>query len=327
MPGFDLLPGKRECVVAYRNSLIKVPCNSVSEELELKMMSVVKTQGVEQRKLELFTLESEIVAGAPKTAAKGPPVDVELLKSAAGARASLASMLSDNACKTGDEVSKLLAAKRHDLVLLDSSFLIELAWLNSLLKGDAGACCLRRAVLAILPPKGLQEASVCYAQLQLLKKSELHKFSSRGAQSHLGIVCDLVAQVVDRRPLVVTELLKDMYLRQVVGTMAYFVRVSEGGKGLHGADALVVMIDALRAAVAKGCATMDQVHEIRTFGWLLSDDQRKLVNEAAAKVSDQTVEALKAQSSKAKSHKAKAMEVSSAKASERAVAMAADMFA
>jgi hypothetical protein len=68
---------------------------------------------------------------------------------------------------------------------------------------------LRRAILATMPPKGEETASAALQAMQKIKRSDLHRFSSRAAQEHAGIVCDLLSHVIELRPPRVAELQKE----------------------------------------------------------------------------------------------------------------------
>ena len=89
-----------------------------------------------------------------------------------------------------------------------------------------------------------------------LAKSDLFKFTSRGAQGKVGAVQEgLACMLQGRKPSCAEqggEFINDIMLR-----FPYFLRCKDGEKELHGKAAMQIMVKKLEAQYVEGTVTME----------------------------------------------------------------------
>jgi hypothetical protein len=178
------------------------------------------------------------------------------VRDASLARETLSSLLGDVSMCTSDQARKLLSQRRRDLTLQDPTFSMELAVLATLFEGDAGSCCLRKAILLTLPPHtqcrdphgGLQ-------RLQALRSEVVYKMATRSSQQHLGVVCGWMQAMQEERELMGASCSADSFLKQAIALLIGLCTFADAGQVLHGKEALQAHLAAAKAAEAKGVVT------------------------------------------------------------------------
>ena len=155
-----------------------------------------------------------------------------------------------------------------------------------------------------------------------LAKSDLFKFTSRGAQGKVGAVQEGLACMLQGRKPSFAEEQGDKFINDIMLRFPYFLRCKDGEKELHGKAAMQIMVTKLEAQYAEGAVTMEILEPFQVYNFLLDGTSKDKVSIITGKV----MESMAAQ---VKMHKQACKESRSSEAPQKgysAVSAALDMF-
>ena len=102
-----------------------------------------------------------------------------------------------------------------------------------------------------------------------LAKSDLFKFTSRGAQGKVGAVQEGLACMLQGRKPSFAEEQGGEFINDIMLRFPYFLRCKDGEKELHGKAAMQIMVKKLEAQYAEGTVTMEILEPFQVYNFLL----------------------------------------------------------
>jgi hypothetical protein len=217
------------------------------------------------------------------------------VRDASLARDTLSALFGDVAMCTSDQAKKLLAQRRRDLCLQDPTFTIELGVLATLFEGGGSSCCLRKAILQVLPPYATCRDPVAGLQkMQALRSQMVFKLATRSSQQHLGVVCGWLQVVQEERELKVASCAADPFLKQVISGLIGYCAFVDGEQTLRGMEALKGHLAAAKNAEAKGVVVQPMLSPLVCWAWWLDEAEKAVVARMQTALKDSASECLKA---------------------------------
>lgn len=279
--GVDLLPSKRMVSVVYRAVSVKIPVDSIFDEVDKKVAAKLKSLAVAVGELQPLLCELELV---PRIA-EAHTIHKDLLEPFAIARSQANNMFGAYPWSSGEELVEKLVEKQQSLFQLDSTFIVELEFMKAL-SGDEGDALLHKDILRCLPAESrLMSPPESAEALKALQGSERVKYAGSGAKGSLAIVQDIVGHLVMKLPPPLSSATGNAFYHEVVQSLAFFMTLdlppaAEGPAKLFGRDALAKNIEEIDADVARDEAagvSFDKLTDLNIFGFLLRENERAKV--------------------------------------------------
>lgn len=280
-----LIPGRRQVCLRYRNfDIPNVKFSSLAQEINTKVAARIKTIAVDKGLLSPLWCEDLLPVKATVPAPAG--LDAELIAGATVARQQVQKAIADGAGQDNDVVKDILNKRLKDLKGLDPDFDVEVAILQAVCNDSEGLM-LKQALMTTMPSESAHRAPTDTLRLlSTLVKQPVYKMSSRELQGKVGALQKSLTIMSESRPPDLTHLKLDKFLNQVAMSFDFFLRaekdVAQGGTTLNkvvfGSVAMAVRFEALVAKHTQGNACLGDVEAINAFEWLLSKEQRTMVD-------------------------------------------------
>jgi hypothetical protein len=190
----------------------------------------------------------------------------------------VAELIADERIASFKEVARIIASKSSSVLCLDSTFRLELCFLDQAeeLIGKA----IQKAILNCLPdPTGPSSASSrsmeqAVMQLAMLRRSEMVKRSSPGAIGQLESVLHLVESMQRGVSPEVTNDLSGFFNLVLDRCAAFFHYSADKGVTKTGKPAIQECVKNLEKKFADGAVVpVPDIEQLRPFWWLLSKAQ------------------------------------------------------
>lgn len=279
--GIELLPVKRMVSVVYRTVTLKIPVDSVYDEVDKNIAAHLKTMVVAGELLDPLLCELSLV----ETHNEVVKIDREVLEPFALARAQANNLLGGVHWTSGEELVEKLTEKQQSLVQLDASFVIEIEFMKSL-AGEEGTLMMQQLIMQCLP-SATRTMTVTQSAEKLndLAMSERANFCSSAGKGALNIVKEIVGHLQMKVPPPLTAARGNSFYEQVVSSLSYFVLLEADGadasneRALHGYAALAKQIaDIEEVLKVEGAQVpLEQLSDLNIYSFLLTAEEKKKV--------------------------------------------------
>ena len=269
--------------IDFLHATLEVQVTGAPFELELRMLTRIKAAAILSADSGVPRLEYEKwVLPAPVHDKFEAPLDV--ISSFKMARTLANDILQNHDLECVQDVQKLMSGASSDLLRLDASFAVELAYVATVLPKAVNDA-MERCLLGALPSEEIaKDVGAVIAELELLKSSQLYGIaSSQDRDKWKGLSEAMVNLQVNQAPAY--ELwASDPFFRRALHAVEHFVRVQPGEYGLlASAPSALVGKAAMRrkyewitANVDTDDVTYASCDDLFRFPWLLSaQDQAK----------------------------------------------------
>ena len=319
------LPKQRYVDVKFLGQTLSVRVSGLDFELELRIAAAVKTAALTRAASLLPRMPHESWV-MPEPSAEPFTTEAFIMGQFRSARAYAMDIFKARPPSCVGDVQKILGAASMDLLRLDPTYCLEIAYAEQKLSKDV-AKAVEVAILRILPSASrsvtLAEAEVA---LDSLATSEMLNVADRSSQSQLEAVKEGLSQV--RKSLAPSYELwaNDAFFKQCLTSFGHFCRVpvgqygNEGDKELVSKEAMQVKMAWVRKHVDNAeLVTYAVLDDFFRYPWLLSAGDQKDVKSfvervmARSQASSSTSGAKSAKRSKSQGVKKEAAPASCAK--------------
>lgn len=282
---------RRSVQMSYREAPIDIKVASVADECDLRVAAVLKARAVQTGAIKPFWVEQELLDGLKVGADKAGPkkkVAASLVGFMAVPRQRATALFEEHGEMDSSEVARLLGSKEQWLLSMGNTFMVEIAFLSSML-GSGGESVLQRMVLRTMPDTSTATIAFtpngAYQKLSALSESKLAKFCSKGAPGQLAACRELVSSLVQgRAPNVDKAIASGGFLQTFIGLMGNWCRFQPKKPNnkptppmLFGRDACQAKYDMVKSAASLKKLTLKEVEPLHVYQWLLLPMQRSEV--------------------------------------------------
>jgi hypothetical protein len=257
---------------------IPVSVRSTQEEVQLSFGCALKSLGVHTGQLEALWVEAFLV-----------PVGVQqqyhavvpnaLFAASASARSRIKAAMLGNGATTGDLVQLHMQRQMADLLVLDSTFKVEVGIITEL-TGEGTGERMKALVIACLPNLERRvDPTTAGQMLHQMATGDMFKLAERALQERVKIVQSFINTLSQQQQPDLATALRTPWLAEVIAkfqfVLAFVPAAAEGKKATHffGVAAIEPMLVQAEAAVVKKASTLAEVYIFRAFRWLLTDEQ------------------------------------------------------
>lgn len=276
---------RRVVQISYRDAPIDIRIGSVGEECDIRVVALLKARGVECGLLKRFWVESDLLEAAKNAGGNKKTVVKSLVSAMAVPRQRASALFEEQGEVDSSQVAQLLGQKESWMLSMDMSFLVEIAFLTSML-GTGGESILQRRIMKAtsdtsasthsFTPQGAQQ------KLAALSDSKLAKFCSKSAQGQLQACRELLACLVQgRAPGVERAIASGGFLMPFIGLMGNFCRHQPKRVGdkpmpvmIFGREACHAKYDLVNSAASLKKMTLKEIEPLHIYQWLLTPPQR-----------------------------------------------------
>ena len=284
LPNKSSLNINRIIELTYRGKALKLNAKTLYDEVQLRLdchvrnvaIRVDSSGGADRLLLPLFCENSLVPLEAPVVR----KIESELVSAANAARACANEAVPKEGHQCGEQVISALKDNEQVMEMIDSSFRIENAWFIAMSSSGAQEM-LQTKVLALMPSESNPVKPQLVAKsLSSLKTLPLYRFCSAEAQSSVNIVTTWVeALASSRQPSLVG--VENSFLKEVSDRMCFFMTHFKADDmttpSLFGHEAIVAKIQ--EAKMKKDEVSMQTLQEFSVYSWMLSDGDRKSVQD------------------------------------------------
>ena len=286
LTNIELLPGTRETTVMYRNfPIAKQTFGAISTEMDKQIWSLLKGIGVELGMLPALWCEALLPT------VKSTPAPVGIDPAVLGPAIQVRSQIDKFRKGQGEQSSaivELLEKRFKNMKQTDAEVDVEYMLMREVCKDKAGKL-LAHCIMSKLPSA---ENAVTPAQAALGVKSvvdsAVFKLAVKSAQGKVGTLQKMLGVLCEGRCPVFTEARGDPWLAPMALRFDYFFRKDvhiddpeeddDAKKMIFGSDAVAADLVDVEADFVKNKVESIDLNKFETYGWLLSEPQRKVVD-------------------------------------------------